>query len=312
MTLAYDARNRCVSRTVAGTATYYYFDNWNLLEERDASDGELEKYVHGATVDELINKIDSTGTVYYLYNALGNATALTSPAGAIIEQYSYDIFGAPTMTDGSGNPLTASAYNNRFLFTGREYLAGLNLYDYRNRVYSPGLGRFLQIDPIRLSRDPSGKAGGNNLYAYVLNNPLLLVDKLGLSFDITGNEEIDAGLEAWARAAQGIANAYTGGLFDPKSGLFYDDFNSRWNNMGEPNNENSSDFNSGLNGGRISVAAFAAAGVIEASGLQSRIALHGAHHQFGPLGRLCHLQLNTWWAGVKGSGWAFRIPLPWW
>ena len=37
---------------------------------------------------------------------------------------------------------------NRFLFTGREYLKEVNLYDYRNRIYSPELGRFLQTDPI--------------------------------------------------------------------------------------------------------------------------------------------------------------------
>ena len=41
-----------------------------------------------------------------------------------------------------------------------------------------------------------------------------------------------------------------------------------------------------------------------------RIAHHSAHHTFGSLGRLPHLQLNTWRPGVSGSGGAFRIPLP--
>ena len=162
-----------------------------------------------------------------------------------------------------------------------------------------------------LSRDPIAEDGGINLYGYVLNDPVDLVDPLGLYWDITGNETIDAGLEAWAHAAQGVANAFTGGLFDPKSGLFYDDFNKGWDKMGESNNKCNSDFNSGLNGGRAGVAAFAAAGALQAAGIESRIALHGPHHSFGPAGRLSHLQLNTWRAGVKGSGWAFRIPLPW-
>jgi hypothetical protein len=39
------------------------------------------------------------------------------------------------------------------------------------RAYSPALGRFLQTDPI----------GGLNLYAYVDNDPINLVDPLGLS-----------------------------------------------------------------------------------------------------------------------------------
>ncbi|MBS3934904.1 MAG: hypothetical protein KGZ43_01920 [Sulfuritalea sp.] len=41
-----------------------------------------------------------------------------------------------------------------------------------------------------------------------------------------------------------------------------------------------------------------------------RIAHHSAHHTFGSLGRLPHIQFNAWRPGVSGSGGAFRIPLP--
>jgi RHS repeat-associated protein len=64
---------------------------------------------------------------------------------------------------------------NRFLFTGREYLAELGLYDYRNRMYSQVLGRFLQTDPIGLG------AGDVNLYRYVQNGVPQGVDPLGLA-----------------------------------------------------------------------------------------------------------------------------------
>jgi len=43
------------------------------------------------------------------------------------------------------------------------------------RAYDPGTGRWL-------SRDPLGFVDGPNLYAYVLNNPVNLVDHTGLSF----------------------------------------------------------------------------------------------------------------------------------
>jgi hypothetical protein len=41
-----------------------------------------------------------------------------------------------------------------------------------------------------------------------------------------------------------------------------------------------------------------------------RIMHHSAHHTFGSLGRLPHLQMNFWRPGVSGSGGVFRIPLP--
>lgn len=40
-----------------------------------------------------------------------------------------------------------------------------------------------------------------------------------------------------------------------------------------------------------------------------KIGSHAAHHRFGDLGALPHLQLNLWRVGVKGSGLSFRLPL---
>ena len=60
------------------------------------------------------------------------------------------------------------------MFTGREYLGTIQLYDYRNRTYSPKWGRFIEVDPIRFEgRDL-------NLYRYVRNWVMELIDPLGL------------------------------------------------------------------------------------------------------------------------------------
>ena len=104
---------------------------------------------------------------------VGNVTALTGITGTLVEQYSYNPFGQVFMYDGNRNPISTSAYGNRFFFQGREYIAALNIYDFRNRAYSPDLGRFLQMDP-------SGFNGGNNLYRFVGNNPVTGTDPMGL------------------------------------------------------------------------------------------------------------------------------------
>jgi len=62
----------------------------------------------------------------------------------------------------------------RFLFTGREWLSDLRVYDYRHRHYQPELGRFLQPDPKHFA------AGDYNIYRYCHNDPVNKSDPMGL------------------------------------------------------------------------------------------------------------------------------------
>jgi RHS repeat-associated protein len=122
----------------------------------------------------------TTGQVaYHHYDARGHAILLTNSSGGIMEQYEYDAFGQPYFFNSTGGALTVngqpgSPHGNRFLFTGREYLSELKLYDYRNRMYQPELGRFLQPDPKHFA------AGDYNLYRYCHNDPVNRADPLGL------------------------------------------------------------------------------------------------------------------------------------
>src|SRR5581483_4980655 len=94
----------------------------------------------------------------------GRTIGLVNAGGAIATSYGYEPFGA---TAASG-----AASSNSHRFTGREQ-DPTGLYYLRHRYYNPMLGRFLSPDPI-------GIAGGINLYAYAGNNPLNVIDPLGL------------------------------------------------------------------------------------------------------------------------------------
>jgi len=175
----YDTKNRVVSRTINGTTTYFVWDGWNLIEERDASGNELRSYVHGAAVDEILAMIDSSGAHYHHHDALGNVIALTNASGTLEETYRYDAFGKATATNASTSATAdTSFFGNRFLYTGREWIAEAGLYDYRNRVYSAALGRFMQTDPIMF------EAWDVNVYRYVGNGVVLYTDSKGLELDV--------------------------------------------------------------------------------------------------------------------------------
>jgi RHS repeat-associated protein len=90
----------------------------------------------------------------------------------IIERYRYDAFGTPTIYAPNWTQRQTSFYNNRFLFTGREYL-GAWIYEYRARVYHAGLGRFMSEDPKLFD------AGDYNLFRYCHNDPIDFTDPMG-------------------------------------------------------------------------------------------------------------------------------------
>ncbi len=68
-----------------------------------------------------------------------------------------------------------------------------------------------------------------------------------------------------------------------------------------------------ITGGTVGAGIATLAAANAAVGLETKVALHGAHHAFELLGgaRLAHLQVILWIAGQKGSDISLRIPFPW-
>jgi RHS repeat-associated protein len=205
----YDPLGRCVKRWISSdgdpthptpTATYFYYDGSNLIQETGMT---ARTYVHGARVDEIVASAPGTGGwLYHYYDARGHCIMLTDASGGLQEVYEYDAFGQPYVYTGNGNLVArkfGSPAGNRFLFTGREWLKEVRVYDFRARMYQPELGRFLQPDPKQFD------AGDYNLYRYCHNDPINHSDPTGLY--VSGLTSWGGG--DWIRGVNGITNRET-------------------------------------------------------------------------------------------------------
>ena len=121
-------------------------------------------FLTGLAVDEFFTRTDATTTRHYLADAIGSSVALTDSTGAVQTEYTYDPFG--------NRATTGATTSNTITFSSRE-LDASSLYYYRARYYDAHLQRFL-------NEDPSGFAGGRNLFAYVDNMPTRATDPFGL------------------------------------------------------------------------------------------------------------------------------------
>jgi RHS repeat-associated protein len=161
LTLQYDAFGR---RTKNPAGTSFSYNGANVIQELLGSTVTANLLSGG--VDEVFTRTDSSGSFTPLKDALGSTVALVDSSGTVRTTYTYDPFGN-TSVSGNSN-------SNGFQYTGREN-EGNGLYFYRARYYSPLLGRFL-------SEDPLGFGGGDlNLYAYVFDNPINLIDSSGMT-----------------------------------------------------------------------------------------------------------------------------------
>jgi RHS repeat-associated protein len=113
--------------------------------------------------------------LWVVQDANFNVTAVVDDSGEVVERYVYDPFGQATVLDATWNVRAAgSAYDWLYLHQGGRYDVTSGLYHFRNRDYSPTLGRWTTNDPIGF------QAGDVNLYRSVGNSPTNYSDPSGL------------------------------------------------------------------------------------------------------------------------------------
>ena len=217
--MAYDALGRCVKRSLSnGPTTYYIYDGEKPILEYGTGAVSVGTNVYGKGIDEILERVavGSDGqwhTYFPQQNHEGSVTLLTDPSGVVLERYRYDAFGAPSIYTPTWTTRSATIYDNRFLFTGREYAAtyrstytnsAFNFYEYRARAYNPKLGRFMSEDPKLFD------AGDYNLFRYCHNDPIDFTDPMGLDTMANAMAVAEAVVPGQYEYNQMVANFHAG------------------------------------------------------------------------------------------------------
>ena len=187
-TFAYDPENQLVGIAAPGDAWSYQYDPignlvatthngstigfvtdpaglGNAVGEYNSAGALQAHYIHGG---DLVSRVASGGaTSFYQFDGTGNTVGILGAGGGLSSSFSYLPFGDILKAT---NPSSTA-----FQFGGGLGVMkwGANLYSMRARSYNPGLGRFVQADPLGINAGP-------NVYTYAGNSPVLANDPSGL------------------------------------------------------------------------------------------------------------------------------------
>ncbi len=114
----------------------------------------------------------SSGLAYYRHpDWLGSSRVASTPSRTTYSDVAYAPYGESYVSSGTTD----------LSFTGQNQDTISGMYDFLFREYNPVHGRWISPDPAGLAVVNPANPQSWNRYAYVINNPLILVDHLGLS-----------------------------------------------------------------------------------------------------------------------------------
>jgi RHS repeat-associated protein len=162
----------------------YVYDGFRVIQERDLFNNPTVSYTRG---NDLSGSLEGAGGIggllarstpagfsgpaghnYYFADGNGNITYMLDNGQSMVAKYRYDAFGNTVSKSG------ALADANVYRFSSKEFHVNSGLYYFGYRFYDPSLQRWI-------NRDPTGEAGGLNLYEFVSNDPVSKIDPFGLS-----------------------------------------------------------------------------------------------------------------------------------
>ncbi|MFD1261759.1 DUF1308 domain-containing protein [Entomomonas asaccharolytica] len=209
-TYQYDVFGRRISKTVIDktgtkTKTEFIWQGEKLLAE--SSKNYYQSYLYELGTFKPLALLKGKGKnaeiYYYQLDHLGTPQELTNSNGTIAWSAKYRAYGNLAVIE-------ANEIAQPLRFQGQYHDIETGLYYNRNRYYSPDIGRYITLDPIKL-------AGGLNSYQYC-PNPINWIDPLGLnacppdSKDSSVTPEtkaaVDAGEPELVNIDTGTANAF--------------------------------------------------------------------------------------------------------
>jgi len=220
----YDGGGRRIQTVEDGVATNFLYDGLNGIIERDNS-GTTRAFYHrglsyGGGIGGIISAHRNREPTYYHNDGIGAVTGLTDANGALLQSYAYDAFGNALSLPGNIHG-KRGGIDNPYGFSTKEYNHKSGLIYFGARYYDPVTGRFITKD---LWPGTVYDPGTLNKYAYCVNNPVNLIDPLGLcpstgemlydfmiGDDINTLRDPNAGAGYKLMAAASIASNFTPG-----------------------------------------------------------------------------------------------------
>ncbi|MGB4492808.1 MAG: RHS repeat-associated core domain-containing protein, partial [Halanaerobiales bacterium] len=111
---------------------------------------------------------------YFHHDNLGSTRLMTDGAGNVVMEQDYMPFGEDLPVVGQTEVMDKEAEG--YKYTGQKEVISIGLYYYGARYYDPSIGRFITEDsyPGEMENPQT-----QNLYVYVMNNPMKYVDPTG-------------------------------------------------------------------------------------------------------------------------------------